>query len=230
MKNIRFLTLLTILLTSIWSATAGVQFKFSVFVLDENEGHFSSKTNVIGRVTTIVATSSVKSVSFTIDNAALLKMLANSFNTEFPSTATLDISGVPKRILVMVGTNILFDVSSVFTIQAGNIFILSDSAVSTETIIANQDLFRVHGNYKIGSVVTLRYDDTARVTSDGRRTRFSITGIQTMQGAFSSDGKSPSPSVLTKFNGTGQGTLFNGSSASPWVLTGKFSHVSNSAD
>ena len=230
MKNIRQFVLLGILFSFAWSAAAGVQFKFSGVIPSETEGHVSSKTNVTGRATTIVTTSDFKSGTFTLDNAQLLKILANSFNTEFPANATLGLSSLSDKISVMDGTNILLDVSRVFTIQSSDPFILSDSVVSTEITTANQDLSRLHVSYKVGSLVTLRYDDTGLATSDGRTTVFSVTGIRTMQSAFSYEGKTRTTSVLTEFDGAGQGNFFDGSNSTAFVLTGKLSDVSNSAD
>jgi hypothetical protein len=229
MKNIRLLALFTFLLTFAWRITAAVEFSFSVVAQGTNS-HFSSKTNVTGPVTTIVTAYSLRSTTFIIDNAALLKMLANSFNTEFPSNATLEVVDFPEKFYVRDGTNILLFAAPVLTIESTNVFIVSDSGVSTEIIATNQDLFHMRGGYKMTSLVTLKYDDTAQATRDGHTTSFSVTGIYTLQNAHSLGGKSPKFRFVMEFNGAGQGTFFNGLLATPFVMRGKFSNAFGSSN
>ncbi len=108
-------------------------------------------------------------------------MLADSFNTEFPTNAILTTAIPivdPIQFVVMDGTTVILDVSPILTLEATNDTVISSSSAFSQTTIGDQTAYRGRGNSKSTSLVTLKYNDSGWPTKDGTTTRFSVTGLQ----------------------------------------------------
>ena len=144
----------------------------------------SSRTNITATSTNVTTVTQSTTTNTVINNAKLLKMLANSFNTNFPANATLrlDVGGA----VVAVGTNVILNVNSVLTLNpTGATSLQAATATQAEkhTHTVNATTLRVSG--LITSLGTLTYDDSSRTTADGTTTKFTVTGFTTAREALS---------------------------------------------
>src|SRR5579871_1225279 len=95
-----------------------ITFRFAATYQDvENE--VTNITQVTSGGTNSEMISISTTTNATIDNEKLLRMLANSFDTNFPSGASLKLDGA-FNVLVTVDTNIVLYASNVLVITPGN--------------------------------------------------------------------------------------------------------------
>ena len=239
MNNIRLLVLLGIVSASVCGAVAGVGMDVNFSGLKQSPNPtFKTNANNINAVTQIT-----KREKFEIDTAKLLQMLANSLDMEFSRNASLTFAPPSffatqqSGFFVIDGTNSI-DVSPVLTLENTNLPISSSSfaflqVTNSDFPTTNSDLtigiggvFQLlHFSSKGTSLVTLKYDDSDRQTRDGNTTSFFLTGLQTLDESLRFGGRKAMDSVITEFNGAGQGTFFSSASTVPFILTGKFSNV-----
>jgi hypothetical protein len=152
---------------------------FSWTVYQQKTSTNYSLTNHTG--TTVVSTTSVKAKSFTLSNASIIALLANSFDTTFPAGSKLVFSesGGPIGSIYLVdktGTNVVQDISSVVSATSpgdvgGYLSTTTDNDETTETNYTT----RASGTY--AEYVTFNYDDSAQATADGTQSVFVFNGI-----------------------------------------------------
>ena len=104
-----------------------ITFRFAA-VHQDTQNVQTNITHVTGGVTNSEFISISTTTNSTIDNEKLLRMLANSFSTNFPPSASLKLDGA-FHILVTVDTNIVLYASNVLVITSG-----SDGVVSGEIL------------------------------------------------------------------------------------------------
>ncbi len=140
-----------------------------------------TKTNITATTTNLVATSKFTATNQIINNATLVKMLANSFNTNFPANAELKLSN-SGDFVIAVGTNVIRNVSGVLhstfssnpRVTKG---VQTESAKFTPTAVtlAEQVAFNQTSNE------TLTYDDSALTTANGQTTKFTASGTMVLR-------------------------------------------------
>jgi hypothetical protein len=144
----------------------------------------------------------------TIDNEKLLRMLANSFDTNFPPGASLKLDG-SFNVLVTLDTNIVLYASNVLVINPGNDGVFSGKTLDNTTTTSsstNQEGFLKEFVSGSGS---LDYDDSLLATGDGNTTRFSAKGLlSTHNDNVSKNGVTKSQNMLM-FSGSGAGSISN---------------------
>lgn len=197
-------------------ADVPVTFSFAATYQDlENQA--TNIMHVTSGATNFETISMSTTTNSTIDNEKLLQMLANSFNTNFPSTASLKLDG-SFNVLVTVGTNIVLNTSNVLVIHPGNDGVFSDKFRVRTFFNTNNDGF-THSS--ISGSGSLDYDDSLLATGNGNTTRFSAKGLLTSRNdADFRNGITKSRSMMI-FSGSGTGSISNTISHN-FILQGGF--------
>ena len=177
---------------------------------ESNGGNFvHGVTNKTATTTNIVNTYRATSTNETLNTAAVLKLLANSFNTSFPAGSRLVMgnnNSLQNALYVTdkTGTNVVLDVSSVVSLEYGT---NAYSYVQT-----TQDKVTKQGTAFAGSIteqtiqfLTIHYDDSANTTTDGTHTVFNFSGVMTQ--SRSENFKTERSSAMFMMSGAGQGAI-----------------------
>jgi hypothetical protein len=139
----------------------------------------NGKTNITGttsKTTNVmqIYTSTVTTAPF--NNASLLALLANSLNTTFPAATELVTDGSTLYVTDHTGTNEIVAISNIVTVT-GNF--KADAGANTRNQITTKsgttstDVGTASGS----QFITLNYDDSALVTTDGTTTTFEFAGV-----------------------------------------------------
>ena len=136
----------------------------------------SGTTNHTSTSTNIIVTRKWSTTNDVLATADILNLLTNSFATSFPPGAQLSINGTRFLVVDQTGTNIVRDVSSVFSISLGSRL---QTALTTRITTQTNGGSTISGNTTedLVSTATIRYDDSSLSTSDGTHTSFQIYGI-----------------------------------------------------
>jgi hypothetical protein len=187
---------------------------WTVYQSAGNTNH--STTNHTATSTNVVTVSKNLSKQFPFNNASLLKLLANSFNTTFPAGAHLVTDGNTVFVVDKTGSNVVLDISSVVSIQFSNNV---QSGVGTDTRITttNKTSFSGSGGGTETSYVILKYDDSSLTTADGTHSTFEFDGLSkgmdsdSFSGTFSGNSFTEKGTKRVSFNltGAGAGTIQN---------------------
>ena len=173
-------------------------------------GQMTFSTNIVGTTTNVTIVSKHTTTNMVINNAKLVKMLANSFNTSFPSTATLRVSD-NASFRVVNGTNELMDVSSVLKISYHGDPAVGWLDVAHLRMTSSGSTLSQKSNYSAISIVDLIYDDSALTTADGTTTNFKIEGALRNSASIIITGLPESPDSVSRFvmnlAGAGEGSI-----------------------
>ncbi len=134
----------------------------------------SAKTNVVGSNTNITVLLKSTETNFTLNADSLLALLANSFNTTFPSGARLLLRGESGSFSLVVsdgtGTNIFLFAGSVFTPSPlGQV----NAGMETESS-TNGTSFTGNDTEAFTSAIRFQYNDNLMTTTDGTHTSFTL--------------------------------------------------------
>ena len=113
-----------------------------------------------------------------IDDAYLLRLLTNAFNMTFPSKAQLSTDGNKIYVTDSTGTNVVLDVSSVFTITNNTLLYTFTDNRTLRTVGAVTTVHGVGAGVNNASL-SLTFDDSQVTTSDGTHSTFTFGGIST---------------------------------------------------
>lgn len=179
----------------------------------------SSKTNTTAISTNITVTGKSTITKTKLGGSDLLSLMANSFNTNFPSGSQVGIIlGGTLGVFDSTGTNIIFTppFTAVYLSNSFSPVVQSASQVVTTTIDTSGTTTTGYGNAVNISVATLVYDDTAFTTADGTHTQFTFTGEYTQNNTRA---KGKDFIVISgQFDGAANATLRDQSA----VITGTF--------
>ncbi len=169
------------------------------------------KTNITATTTNISASVKYTTTNTVINNARILKMLANSFNTNIPATATLKVDDNTRHVVVAVGTNIVLDVNSVLHLGSSGSGVASGTLSESMKQAPTTTTTIVRYNFTITGIDSLIYDDTGLTTADGTHTNFTIEGYRTarfnlLSTTVNSTSNTTTSGVLT-INGAGEGVI-----------------------
>jgi hypothetical protein len=147
------------------------------------------KTNITGTATSKttnvleILTSSFTTTPF--NDASLLALLANSFDTNFPAGTQLVTDGNTLYVADHTGTNEILDISTVLTVTGTNKVMAGlDTEVQTTTK-AGTTRTSV-GTSSGNQFIIVSYSDAGLTTKDGTTTTFQFVGVS----AFSRKGSS----------------------------------------
>jgi hypothetical protein len=202
-----------------------IHFQFSV-VQQVSEGPVITKTNVAAKATNIVSSAKYVTSNYVLDNARLLKMLANSYSTNFPATADLKMFG-NFGIAVVDGTNILL-APTIMNLTYSNLWTISGSQTDGRFSSQKGSVTRSSIDFIQIYPATFTYDDSGLTTKDGSITSLSIPGLEsvkTLSTRVENDYKNYNFDI--KFTGAGFGTIFNNTSSNRFVLSGNLSALIN---
>jgi hypothetical protein len=224
MKHMLRLALVSVLLgfacraqAIVLTADGSVTMKFTASFAGADTS--SGKTNATATVTNIVSTEKVATSNLMVGNAQLLSMLANSYNTTWPSGAALKFAN-GASFVVAVGSNVVMDVSSVLTLNSSNSIITGQETITqTTSPSGSSTTIKESINYLIPA--GLVYDDSAQTPTDGKTIRFTASGYASA--TVSASGPSFGPSkVIVNFTGAGAGSVSNSVTITDFVIHGGF--------
>jgi hypothetical protein len=137
---------------------------------------------------------STTNVTYTTED--ILGLLANSFNTNFPSGAGLMIDACGS-IAVKDGNGFFLYVGSVLSLQVN------------QAVISGQNVDSASGgmNVQLTAQASLRYDDESKTTGDGTTSSFTLTGQFLERQTFSNHSGDGESSFTLQ--GSGNGTVRN---------------------
>lgn len=186
MKKILFLAVLPLLALMALTAQAvplaasgQAEFTLTAYAQSYSGVVASIHTNHTATVTNVTTVTKWKATNAPIDSADILRLLENSFKTNFPSGAKLIMSGAGDYNFFVVdnsGSNILLNVSGVLAISSS---LSVNSGLETFTQTTRGTGTSVSGNntQRFIEYATLTYNDTALTTEDGTQTDFQLSGV-----------------------------------------------------
>ena len=164
----------------------------------------SSKTNETSTATNVMTSYSATVTSVPFVSSNLLALLANSFNTNFPSGSQIGISFGDLVIVDSTGTNVILDPSAVLTATFNEeVYFDKQTQIATQ----NQNGSSLSGNSSetVTSDVTIKYDDTGVSPADGTNSVFQLRGLLVEK--FSRNLKTNFEKVNYQFQGSGGGSV-----------------------
>ena len=189
---------------AIFTPIGPVTFKLTLSGQNQSYAQISSRTNVSATATNITSLLKSSFTNMPINNARLLAMLTNSFNTNFPPGAKLAFRNNQLLVMDATGTNLVLDLAPILSIDAGN-SVWSGQEKYVTTYNASGTFYSGNDNETASRSITLHYDDTAMTTADGTHVEFSIQGISLAR--QSRDIKTYFMKTSFVFSGTGEGTF-----------------------
>ena len=141
----------------------------------------TSKTNTTAKATTVTTVSKSTVSNSIIQSTDFLKLLENTFSTNFPAGSQLVIDRFAEFYHLWVadstGTNVVLDLST--NVFIGSILGEPSAHAGTQTMISKTGNSgeSVSGNLAetVTQTVILGYDDSGVATLDGTHTKFEIT-------------------------------------------------------
>jgi hypothetical protein len=156
-----------------------------------------------------------------LNNDKLLRLLANSFNTNFPPGAALKLT-TAYHFVVTVGTNIVLDPSNVLALNHSKNAVVSGKVILGTKIIPHGDILSTDSNAVVNGEASLDYDDSSLLTADGSTTHFSARGLLTSHDTSHVVNGDGSTTYTLTFSGSGSGSITNGPSHTLFILRGGF--------
>lgn len=167
----------------------------------------TTSTNINSSSTNITQTVLSTTQTTTINNSQLLDMLANSFNTTWPSGAALKFY-TNGDFVVVKGSTIVQDVNTVFSVGNGT-GIFSGTKVDKTTINPSGESKTEMSKGTTTASSSLYYDDSGLATANGKTTRISLNGINTIHSTIAPASSGGTYSFVFSFIGTGTGSISN---------------------
>ena len=156
----------------------------------------TSRTNITATTTNVATVARATTTNIVINNAKILKMLANSFNTNFPATAALKIND-HGDFVVTVGTNVILNANTVVEVTfTSSVALVAGTATENERTTATATNTVSNSAETTTGVDKFTYDDSALTPADGKTTNFKIEGLRTLR----------STQALSQINGVVTGT------------------------
>lgn len=225
MKRIRLLAAVfaATSLTSFASSPSFGPVNFKLFSIQQAiTNQMTVSTNETSSSTNITQTTLSTTQTTIINNKQLLDMLSNSFNRNWPAGATLKIDS-EGDFNVVTGSNSVQDVSSVLSYS-----FVSSSVYGTSTtvdkVIKTKNGSNEFETQKLTATVSANfvYDDSALTTANGKTTRITMTGIVTDRLIRSSSNTRETSRAVSRFIGTGTGSISNAVTYTPFIVEGTF--------
>ena len=113
---------------------------------------------------------------FIFNNASLLKLLANSYNTNFPAGVRLASDGTSLFVTDKTGTNVVLDIGSVVAVNSIQA-VVTATEPQVESTVKGKSTEKYSGIYNQTTYANISYNDSALTTADGTHSVFTITGI-----------------------------------------------------
>lgn len=188
-------------------ASGTATFTVTAFAQEYSGVTASVRTNHTTTTTNVTTITKSKATNAPIDSKFVLRLLANSFKTNFPTGAKLIMSGVGAYSFFVVdssGSNILLDASSVLSI-VDNVSV--NSGISTFIATTTRTATKYSGNntQAFTEYVTLTYDDATLTTTDGTHTNFQLSGI--LADMYSENVRTAKTTESVTLHGAGTGTI-----------------------
>jgi hypothetical protein len=162
------------------------------------------KTNLTATSTNITRMYKSTITNSVFDNKAMLALLENSFNTNFPPGSQVAMNFNHLVVVDSTGTNVIFLPGSVVTMQFD-----FGTDMTIEKVISNltSSGTQVSGSYVNTATIsaTLSYDDSANTTADNTHTKFAFKGLQVLQTNLNL--KTNVEKITATFQGTGGGPV-----------------------
>ena len=191
----------------------------------------TSTTNTTATTTNITTVTKYTTTNTVINNAKILKMLSNSFNTNFPSTAVLRVNE-SGEVVVAVGTNVILNANSVIHIGFSgtpNVDAGSETATSKVTPTSTNATLRIL--ITDSAIDSLTYDDSTLTTADGTTTNFKVDGFRTLRISETVSQVNNTASAVVTYTatltGAGEGTISNKDAVIKGVVVLSVSIVGN---
>jgi hypothetical protein len=187
------------------AAKTGVEIELSYVQQGTSYATISEVTNSTPTNTTTIKTVRSKSTETRIDSRFVLALLANSFNTTFPSGARLAITGNGNFSFMVTdksGSNVLLDASSVQAI-ADHASVNSGTETFVTKMANTTTAFSGTDTETFTEFATLSYDDTGIATQDGTRTQFQLAGILKQRRAINVGTGASTASITFRCSGFG---------------------------
>ena len=183
MKSTLCISLSLLALTAVRASAAAalifggpVTFHLTVSAQDlNNDITHSNQVHTAASTNQVVITKSTFT-NATITSAGMLQLLENSFHTNFPAGSKLASDRVRFYIVDSTGTNVVLDVTPVFTIS-NEVLLSSQTATESEKITATATNISGHVASAVAQVMDLFYDDSTQTTTDGTHTAFRFSGL-----------------------------------------------------
>jgi len=205
---------------------APVNIHFSV-IQQVSLGPINMTTNVSKTVTNIIEKGRNVVTNYVIDDARLLRMLANSYNTNFPTNATIKMFGL-GGIGVVVGTNLILDPGAIMSLSTGSGWIFSGTQRSRQTYGPKGYVSVLGEDQTFHFPSIFVYDDSSLTTRDGTTTQFAANGIQSFHHRSVTVNNQEKYTFDILFTGSGVGTNSTSSSLNRLVIMGDISaHISS---
>ncbi len=226
MKRIQLFAILAVLVVFTGRALAGssdpgpVTFKITA-TFQANNDQTTSKTNATSTSTNITITSTFTESNSTIDDTALLKMLANSFNTSFPSAAQLKYNPTNNAFVVVNGTSQILDASSVFSFGTSNNPVMAGTIVTGVTFNSAGESVKTTEKFSQLLSAGLVYDDSAFGTANGNATRIVMHGVESFKTSTIVTTNANFTDSIS-FSGDGRGSISNSVTNTKFILRGGF--------
>jgi hypothetical protein len=217
-----FLTLLLAFASQVQAADpAPVDIHFSV-IQQLADAPFRWKTNLTKSSTNILLHTKLNTSEYVIDSSRLLKMLANSYNTNFPTNATVKMTG--NSILVVSGTDVILNASDVVGLRSNNLWVVTGTD-NTEDLSSHKGHSSIiHYNETGYFQANFDYDDSLLSTRDGNTTRFSVQGLEIFRDRNTVlNDQLQTYNFAVNFTGGGIGSVSNATSFNRLVISGDLS-------
>jgi hypothetical protein len=166
----------------------------------------SAKTNQTATSTNITQFSKSAVIKAPFGSSDMLVLLANSFNTNFPTGSQIALGPGGLFVVDSTGTNIIFSPNPIVNFQSDvSFFPSSDTVITTQNAAGTKQ----SGNRadELIASLTLNYDDTLNTTADGTHTKFTFRGLYTV--SRGENLKTGIVKATSQFQGTGGGTVRN---------------------
>ena len=139
-------------------------------------GQQTYKTNVVQTTTNVFWTLKSTVTNDVLHSVDILKLLANSFQTNFPAGAKLSVNGNRFFVVDSSGSNVLLNASSVFSISLTGYM---QNSLTTRITTQTNGGSSLKGNLTSDLLfsATLSYDDTSLATTDGTHAKFALYGL-----------------------------------------------------
>lgn len=186
-----------------------VDFKFTSIQQHLNGEPPMYSTNQNGSATNFTTRRLYTTASTNINNAELLAMLANSFNTTWPAGAQLRMSA-NDNFYIVTNSVVIQSLSGVLYLSNNNAnAVYSGSDVSKDILNSHGPSHTEASKFTETVPAVLFYDDSALSTGDGSTTQFTASGLEVVDGnAFYSSISGSTSSQVLSFVGTGSGTNY----------------------
>ena len=185
-------------------------------------------TNITATSTNLTLTAKYTATNTVINNAKIIKMLANSFNTNLPATAVLKFND-NGEVVVVVGTNVILNASSVIHINflSSTPSTVAGSVTQSQKVTPTTSAAYVRAAYTDTAIDSFSYDDSSLSPADGKHTNFSVEGARTLRITQTVSSINSVVTYLINYiftlSGAGDGTISDKAAVIKGVVTGNIS-------